>query len=194
MENDILALREADCSIVWLRRSSDSQIANLVLLTLTSMMFLRSSLKVVAWSITLPHRPDFLDKDHLFFPISGHLYCQCFTRSVWVDPDFPLHSNPDYHDWPIRGRFPTISFWLLSEISNLSSQTSSEDPCFVLYQVLSWLCSAFFLWKYLERVKVGLELEMSTLLYYLLGLSVSYPYLELHAIYSLACPLDCLVQ
>ena len=58
--NDILALREADCSIVMAEGDpATRQIANLVLLNSDLMMFLRFSLKVVVWSITLPTSPRF---------------------------------------------------------------------------------------------------------------------------------------
>ncbi len=114
----------------------------------------------------MPTSPDFLDKDHLFLPVSSHLYCQCFTRSVRVDFDFPLHSV----------RLPLIdqfvegfhhSFWLLSEISNLSGKLPQKIHASCL-QVPSWSYLAFLLWKSLERVKL-VWLEISTLLYYLLG-------------------------
>ena len=52
--------------------------------------------------------PIFLIKTIYSFLLAVICICQCSSRAVRVDLDFPLHSNSDYHDRPVRGRFPTI--------------------------------------------------------------------------------------
>lgn len=116
-----------------------------------------------------------------------------FFWTLWVDFDFPSFiPNSDYHDWPVRGRFPpfvlTLSDFCWAKIPK-KIHCSCPTKC-----PYGRLQRSFVENIWSESRLVWVRNVNSPLLISLGSIGFLSVFRSLHAIYPLACSLDCLVS